>query len=142
MFDHAHILAQACLEEGIRMPVPRWVARLNRKVFNPMELKKGKRPVLSHVGRTSGNTYQTPLDAHPFDGGFVFVANYGPNSDWVRNILASGSATLTKDGSEYALDNPQLIPHDEAVALIGHDVKLPPSFLKVTDYLRMDIAAS
>ncbi len=45
------------------MPMPLWFGQINKRVFNKMELKKGTRPVLTHVGRSSGTTYQTPLEA-------------------------------------------------------------------------------
>ncbi len=76
------------------MPMPRWVARINKRVFNPMELRRGVRPVLTHVGRSSGKTYRTPLDAHLIEGGYIFIVMYGSDSDWVQNVLAAGAATL------------------------------------------------
>lgn len=116
-----------------------WVAKVNRKVFNPRELKKGERPVLTHVGRSSGSTYLTPLDAHAIDGGYIFIANYGADSDWVQNILAAGTALLKVDGQQIELTNPRLIDKDAAwTQLASTSAKQPPGFLKVTDYLRMD----
>ena len=44
------------------MPLPRWLAHINKRVFNPMEVRRGARPVLIHTGRSSGKTYRTPLD--------------------------------------------------------------------------------
>ncbi len=66
------------------MPMPMWVAEINKRVFNPMERRRGVRPVLSHVGRVTGRIHHTPLDAHPVDGGYVFILVYGSRSDWVR----------------------------------------------------------
>ena len=71
------------------MPMPRWWAYMNKWMFNPREVKKGARPVLIHVGRTSGREYETPLDASPVDGGYLFAPIYGVNSDWVRTDLAA-----------------------------------------------------
>ena len=122
------------------MPVPMWVAEVNKRVFNPMEKRKGKRPVITHVGRSSGNTYHTPLDAHRVDGGFVFILMYGSNSDWVKNVLAAGEATVTKDGASYELTSPRVIGNEEAWAQLPDTVKAPPEFLNVTEYLRMDLA--
>lgn len=51
------------------MPVPKWVAKVNKRVFNPREIRRGNRPVLTHIGRSSGKIFQTPLDAHAVDGG-------------------------------------------------------------------------
>jgi deazaflavin-dependent oxidoreductase (nitroreductase family) len=124
------------------MPMPRWWGRINKRVFNPWELKRGERPVLTHVGRTSGRTYRTPLDAHPVDGGYVFVLVYGSESDWVRNVLAAGGARLTVDGRDVELATPRLVDEDEAWRAIPDDVRRPPRFLRITEYLRMDLAGT
>ncbi|MFB9301312.1 hypothetical protein [Kibdelosporangium philippinense] len=57
---------------------------MNKRVFNPGAIARGKRPVLTHIGRTSGTTYRTPLDAHPVDGGYLFILVYGSRSDWSK----------------------------------------------------------
>jgi deazaflavin-dependent oxidoreductase (nitroreductase family) len=95
------------------VPMPRWWTRINKRVFNPMELRRGVRPVLTHVGRSSGTTYRTPLDAHPVEGGYVFVLVYGSRSDWVRNTLAAGHARLTVDGQDVELTAPRVIAGPE-----------------------------
>ncbi len=123
------------------MPMPLWWGHVNKRVFNPMEIKRGKRPTLTHVGRSSGRTYVTPLDAHPVDGGYLFILVYGSKSDWVQNILAAGVATLSRDGKSFELSNPRVISGDVAWPLLGEDVKPPPGFLKVNEFLQMDAAA-
>ena len=123
------------------MPVPMWVAEVNKRVFNPMEKRKGKRPVITHVGRSSGKTYQTPLDAHEVDGGFIFILMYGSKSDWVQNVLAAGTASVTKDGKIFELESPRLISEDEAWQQLPATVQAPPGVLNVSEYLRMDLAA-
>ena len=74
------------------MAYPRWLAKINKWLFNPGQVRKGRYPVVTHVGRKSGKTYQTPLDAFPTTTGYVLVARYGPESDWVQNVLAGGEA--------------------------------------------------
>ncbi len=123
------------------MPMPLWWGHVNKRVFNPMEIKRGKRPTLTHVGRSSGRTYVTPLDAHPVDGGYLFILVYGSKSDWVQNILAAGLATLSRDGKSFELSNPRVISGDVAWPLLGEDVKPPSGFLKVNEFLQMDVAA-
>lgn len=123
------------------MPMPRWVGRINKRVFNPREDRKGIRPVLSHTGRRSGRTYRTPLDAHRVDDGFVFILMYGSDSDWVQNIVASGTATLRVDNAEVPLDTPRIITEAEAVAVLPADTKLPPGILRVSEFLQMNLAA-
>jgi deazaflavin-dependent oxidoreductase (nitroreductase family) len=122
------------------MPMPRWWTHINKRVFNPAELRRGVRPVLTHVGRSSGRTYRTPLDAHPVEGGYVFILVYGSRSDWVRNSLAAGHARLTTGGQDVELTAPRLISEEEAWRAIGDGVKRPPRVLRITEYLRMDRA--
>ncbi len=123
------------------MAAPRWLVRINKRVFNPVELRRGRRPVLTHVGRRTGTVYRTPLDAHPVEGGFVFVLVYGAGSDWVRNVLATGTAQLQVDGQRVELRGPRLVDAEEAVDVLPDTVKLPPSIMKVTEFLWMDTAA-
>jgi deazaflavin-dependent oxidoreductase (nitroreductase family) len=122
------------------MPIPKLMARVNKKVLNPMEIKKGKRPMINHTGRTSGKDYHTPLDAHPVESGFVFIAMYGADSDWVQNVIAIGAASVDVDGETFQLDSPRIITADEAFQLVDADVKKPPGYLNVTEYLLMDTA--
>ena len=121
------------------MPMPRWVAKVNKRVTNPLQLKRGSWPVLTHVGRTSGATYRTPLEVHPIDGGYIFVLVYGPDSDWVQNVLAAGNATLDVDDAMFELVNPRLISKDDAWQLLSADTKAPPSFLRISEYLQVDV---
>lgn len=62
--------------------------------------------------------------------------------DWVRNALAAGHARLTIDGRELELTAPRLIAEDEAWPAIGDDVKRPPALLRISEFLRMDVATS
>ena len=120
------------------MPVPRWVAKVNKRVTNPLQVKQGKWPVLTHVGRTSGTAYRTPLEAHPVDGGYIFILVYGSDSDWVQNVLAGGEATLSIDGDTLELVNPRLVSKDDAWQVLAPDTKEPPKFLRIDEYLRVD----
>ena len=119
------------------MPYPRWLAKINKRVFNPRQIRKGNYPVVDHVGRTSGKTYRTPLDAYPTETGFVLVARYGPNSDWVLNILAAGTATLRIGGKKHALGSPRLVSQEEALGVLVSD-EPPADFTKAEDFLLMD----
>ena len=119
------------------MPYPRWLAKINRAVFNPRQVKKGAYPVVTHVGRTSVLSYQTLLDAYPTKTGYVLVARYGPSSDWVRNVVTAGSATLRVDGTNHALHSPRLVSLDEARAALMSD-EVPKDFAKAEDFLLME----
>lgn len=107
-------------------------------VFNPRALKKGDWPVLVHRGRKSGTIYRTPLDAFEVGDGYLFIINYGSRSDWPRNVVAAGAATLVRDGEEIALTNPRLLPVNEGFALLPADAKKPPSWVGVDQCLLME----
>jgi len=121
------------------MPMPRWLAQVNKRVFNRIEVKRGVRPVLIHEGRSSGTTYQTPLDAHPVEDGYLFIPMYGPHTDWVKNVMAAGTAKLRIDGREIELVSPRLVKKDVAWQLLPATTKTPPGISDKTGLLRMDI---
>ena len=56
----------------------------------------------------------TPLGAYPHGDGFLLAVAY-PEVDWLRNVLAAGKCTLTRNGKEYALERPEVIPLSEAL---------------------------
>jgi len=119
------------------MPYPRWLAKINKRLFNPRQIRKGDYPVVTHVGRTSGRCYQTPLDAYPTGTGYVLVARYGPKSDWIRNIMAAGTATLRIEGEEHELDSPRLVSQAEALDVLTAD-EPPADFTKAEDFVLLD----
>lgn len=125
--------------KGAGMPLPRWLARINRRVFNPREIRRGIRPVLIHVGRSSGKTYRTPLDAHPVPNGYLFIPMYGPRTDWVKNVLAAGAASLSLNGEEIELESPRLVRKADVWRLLPATAKTPPGISAESRLLRMDI---
>lgn len=120
------------------MPMPRWWGQVNKRVFNPGEIRRGVRPVLTHVGRSSGNVYRTPLAAYPVEDGYIFILVYGSGSDWVKNVLAAGTASLRIGGDEIDLTTPRLVTEETAWELLPATTKAPPRFLRVNEFLRMD----
>lgn len=65
---------------------------------------------------------------------------YGSEADRVRNVLAAGHARLTIEGEDVDLTSPRLIDEDEAWTALPDTVKRPPRFLRITEYLLMDLA--
>ena len=62
-------------------------------------------------GPTSGTEYQTPVNVFP-PAGFVVALTYGPDADWVKNVLAAGGCELRTRGRAVHLIEPRLF-HDE-----------------------------
>jgi deazaflavin-dependent oxidoreductase (nitroreductase family) len=103
---------------GMRRKSPivlRAVRRFNRAVVNPRTLATAGTPgayasVIHHVGRTTGRSYAAPVTAEPTDDGFVIALPYGTTSNWVKNVLASGSATIVDEGATHGVDRPEVLP--------------------------------
>lgn len=91
-------------------PMLRW----QRDHVNPRVLRTAGRAgdphsVVRHIGRTSGREYATPISAVPADSGFEVVLPYG-EAQWVRNVLAAGSAVLEHDGRRYEVIAAEVVP--------------------------------
>jgi deazaflavin-dependent oxidoreductase (nitroreductase family) len=90
------------------------VRRFNRALGNPYQMKTAGTPgayasVIQHAGRSTGRPYATPMVPFPTDDGFVIALPYGPGTDWVKNVMASGSATIVHDGNTYRVVEPELV---------------------------------
>ncbi|MGE2720324.1 nitroreductase family deazaflavin-dependent oxidoreductase [Mycolicibacterium celeriflavum] len=104
------------------MRMPRAAANFNRRVTNPVA--HSLTPwlpclgTLEHTGRKSGRRYRTPLLVFKTRDGFVVLIGYGPETDWLKNVLAGGPTILHKLGRNIALANPQIVSKAEAAPLI------------------------
>lgn len=68
--------------------------------------------VVEHVGRRSGSHYETPVVAVPCRDGFAIVLPYGRNTDWLRNVLAAGRATIRLGGDRHDVIRPEVVSID------------------------------
>jgi deazaflavin-dependent oxidoreductase (nitroreductase family) len=110
-------LSLALLVVGMRWKLPAVldiVRRLNRSLTNPRVMRTAgtdatQTSVIQHVGRKSGRTYETPVDTIPAATGFLIALPYGTRADWVRNVLAAGSATVATRGERVDVDRPTIV---------------------------------
>ncbi len=88
------------------------MGRLNKVAFNRVT-----RPLLRHLpgfgvvhhrGRRSGRWYGTPVNLFPVEGGFVIALFYGPQTDWVRNVVAAGGCEIETRGRRVRCEAPRL----------------------------------
>ena len=119
------------------MPMPLWWGHINKRVFNPRAVRNEKWQVIQHVGRSSGRSYRTPLEAFQVDDGFVFTLVYGSRSDWVQNVMAAGEANLEVDGNTVELIEPHIVNAEAAFARLPPDTKRPPRLLRIDEFLVM-----
>ena len=95
------------------------VRRFNRAFGNPHQMKTAGTPgayssAIRHVGRKTGRSYETPVVPFAAPDGFVIALPYGPDTDWIRNVLATGSATIVTEGETWLIDRPELVPTEVA----------------------------
>jgi deazaflavin-dependent oxidoreductase (nitroreductase family) len=121
------------------MPIPRFVARLNRVALNPvMRLAAGRMPplaIIHHTGRTSGELYRTPIMVFRTDSGFVIALTYGPGTDWQHNLEEAGSANLVYRGRTYRITTPRLVHGSPDEQPLPRVVRAILRRLRITDYL-------
>jgi deazaflavin-dependent oxidoreductase (nitroreductase family) len=93
------------------MRVARWNrAGLNRLTIPLLRLLPGF-AVVHHVGRRSGLARRTPVNLFTRPGGFVIALTYGPDTDWVRNVLAAGGCEVETRGRRVHCTAPRVY-HD------------------------------
>jgi deazaflavin-dependent oxidoreductase (nitroreductase family) len=99
------------------MAIPRTVGRWNKAGLN--RVTRHIAPwlpgfgVVVHRGRRSGRRYRTPVNVFATADGYRFALTYGPDTDWVRNVLAAGGCELETRGRTVRLVAPRLY-HDES----------------------------
>ena len=94
------------------MPLSRQVARFNKRFTNRLARVVAARApgfaIIIHTGRKSGATYETPINAFRTPHGYRIALTYGPEVDWVRNVLAAGSCALLVRGRRIPCHSPRL----------------------------------
>jgi deazaflavin-dependent oxidoreductase (nitroreductase family) len=122
------------------MPAPRWLARFNRRLTNrllgPLATRLPGFGVVVHTGRKTGRRYRTPVNVFRRPGGYVVALTYGPDSEWVRNVLASGRCALEIRGRTLQLSRPRLV-HDARRRAVPRPVRLVLGLLGVSDFLEL-----
>lgn len=114
------------------MPWPR-AFRPVHSLINPVALtvagRCGSLVDLEHVGRNSGAIRHTPLRAFRSGNHVVVGANFGRESQWVRNVMAGCHARMRMRGQTLLLSNPQLVDLSDAAGMI------PPWFAMALRYV-------
>ncbi len=126
------------------MPLLPRVARFNRRVTNPLANRAaGRVPPLAiviHTGRRSGKTYRTPVMAFRApDGGYLIALTYGPDTDWVRNVVAAGGCGLVRGGKTVRLTSPLLVERGDPPKELPAVVRWALRGLRVTAFLQLTV---
>ena len=123
------------------MALPRWLARVNlafgNYIMRPIASYLPWFGVVEHVGRRSGTVRRAPLNAfHRGGGRWVIALTYGPDAQWMRNVMAAGGCRLYSQGSWHALAHPRRFadPKRRAVPWL---VRLPLALLRVDQFVEL-----
>jgi deazaflavin-dependent oxidoreductase (nitroreductase family) len=119
---------------------PRWVAAFNLKVTNritgPFATWLPGFGVITHIGRKSGRPFRNPVNVFRIPEGFLIALTYGPDSQWVQNVLAAGSAELETRRTKYRLSNPAVV-HDPTRRHFPLLVRTVLRTIGATDFLQV-----
>ena len=122
------------------MPLPRFLARFNRRVTNKIlgVLAYVTPPftIVVHRGRRSGREYRTPVWGFRTGEGFVIPLTYGASTtDWVKNVLADGRATLVMRRRSVEVARPRVVHGDEGRRALPRLLRPGLRLLRIDDYL-------
>lgn len=125
------------------MVAPRGLAKFNRRVTNRVLGTVAPRlpgfAMIVHKGRKSGKTYRTPVNMFRTPDGYRVALTYGPESDWVRNVVAAGGCDAVVRGTVLHLTDP-VVRRDPTRAGMPSAAKPLLAALGVRDFL--DLASA
>ena len=121
----------------------RWLAKINLAVTNRITSRfAGWLPlfgIVTHVGRKSGKVYRTPINAFRVPNGFAIALTYGPQAEWVKNVLAAEGCELETRGVRYRLASPNIV-HDPTRKQFPFPVRVILKLVGANDFIQLSIA--
>jgi deazaflavin-dependent oxidoreductase (nitroreductase family) len=114
----------------------------SKRFMNPAQMRSAGTPgayagIIRHRGRVSGTAYETPVGVVPDGDAFLVALPYGSRTQWLRNVLAAGEATLVHEGHTYRVNRPELIPTATVVDRFSSSDQGMFRWLKVDKCLRL-----
>jgi len=120
------------------MVLSKRVARFNRVATNQvLRHVAGWAPgfaMVVHKGRKSGREFRTPINVFRTKDGFIVGLTYGPDADWVKNVLAAGGCTLVTRREKISIHGAELV-HDESRQAMPVSIRQALGLLDVNDFL-------
>ncbi|ORX11013.1 nitroreductase [Mycobacterium szulgai] len=113
----------AMAPESWPKPLLNGIRTSNKYLLNPlMALLAGRKywyaSAIRHTGRRSGKQYVTPVVAERVADGFLIPLPYGTDTDWVRNVLAAGRASVKCHGETRDVVQPKVVEAAQALPLV------------------------
>ena len=120
------------------MPLPKGLARFNRVVTNrvlgPFAARLPGFAIVTHVGRRSGREHSNPVNLFRHGDRYVIALTYGADSQWVRNVMAAGSARVLTRGRTIHLVEPEIV-HDPTRSYVPAPVRPILGATNVSDFM-------
>lgn len=120
-----------------------WVSKrwMNRRQMRSAGTPGAYAGVIRNVGRVSGRAYETPVSIVAAGDAFLVALPYGTRAQWLRNVLAAGSATIVTEGRTHEVDRPELVPMETVVDAFPESDRKSFRMFKVDEALRLHRAA-
>ena len=113
----------------------RWTARVARSGRGPFSLVR-------HVGRKTGNRYETPIIVAAVPDGFVAELTYGEDVSWYRNVVAAGGCDLLVRGAVHDVVAIEPYPVEAGRRAFGFPAGLLLRVLRRREFRLLRTAAS
>ena len=124
------------------MPLPRRLARFNRRVTNRLlgPLADVTKPWarIEHRGRRTGQLYRTPVWVWRTDTGYAIALTYGTQTEWLKNVLTAGGCRVEQRRTSVAVANPRLVGLAEALPRLPRLLRPLFRMLRIRDWLFLD----
>ncbi len=127
------------------MPLPAWLARLNRRVTNRVTrhlVGHGDFAELEHVGRRTGRVHRIPINAFRHGDAVTIALTYGPRTDWLRNVRAAGGARMRLGDEVLTLGPPRDLPTAVGMARVPAPARLLLPRLGVAEFVELPVLGS
>ncbi|WP_068401330.1 nitroreductase family deazaflavin-dependent oxidoreductase [Kribbia dieselivorans] len=99
--------------------------------------------VMHHVGRRSGASYATPIAVVPSDPTVILIGLvWGTDTNWARNVIAAGGATLRWRGRDVTLTRPRIVDAATAAQVTRGLVRRGVERSGGLHYLLLDVVGS
>jgi deazaflavin-dependent oxidoreductase (nitroreductase family) len=122
------------------MALPHWLTRVNlvvtNRIIGPFAGWFPWFGVVEHVGRRSGTVRRTPLNVFRRGDRYVFALTYGPDVQWVANVLAAGECRMRTGGRLIRLAEPRRF-RDQARREVPWIVRRVLAVINVSEFLEM-----
>jgi len=120
------------------------IRQLSKQVGQPLALRTAGRPgqangVIHHVGRRSGTEYATPMTPFRIGDELLIALPYTAKADWVRNVLAAGTARVDHDGESLTVTDPEVVSYAQVAGQLPTPSKVVAKVFDLQEFLRLRI---